>query len=821
MRWSAVTLVSGAALALAVLAFAQHPMGGKGHPEPTLPDRSAPLRKALLLLREGKTAEARVELVRLQKDEPASAEIPYQIARSYLLDFHILRDPAKQRVALSLAMEQLSSALKRNPEHIYALKAKSVIHARAELLYYDPNLAYELASRVVKLQPYANEFLLNISEWMTGEVRFTEQSDHRVPHDPQLGLDRSLDLIERVIDGSMPFSNEEAAALFLMAKTMSRRGNHRESIPYYRQALSRATTPEQRMEVLREQGSSHYRLGEFGDAARCFYQVLQVRMTAVDQWLLKVAMDQMGAAAPELPAEVIFPGQDAPAAKGLLLEFKDIAKDVGLNRFDGNGTVAWGDIDGDGDLDVILAGSGQFIGAYRNDRGKFTDVTNEVGLAKVPSGYSLNLVDYDNDGWLDLYVSLNGWSGPLPNMLFRNTGGKFVNVSKESGADDPGIGFVSLWGDLDNDGYLDLVIANGVLKDGSVPQIYRNNRDGTFTNVTREAGIDEPPTHGTIGAALGDYDRDGDLDIFFNGLNNSPNRLYRNDGKWKFTEVTAKAGVHQPPHNGFVCFFQDFTNDAYPDIVTVSLAPWDMVVQALSRHFSVPGKQSIHPDSTRLFRNNKNGTFTDITWESKLYVPTGSMGSGVADVDNNGHLDLYIGTGDPQLSRLEPNHLLVNNGDGTFTDVTAIAGFARPGNKGHGVAFVDIDDDGDLDIFAQLGGHYQGDFAENAFYRNLKGNQNRWLQIELRGVKSNRFAVGAQLTAKAGDLTVYREIKGSEGFGATNPYRVHFGFGKRTRVDSLEIRWPSGRTHEFSGIDTNQILGLKEDEEQFKPLRRP
>ena len=407
----------------------------------------------------------------------------------------------------------------------------------------------------------------------------------------------------------------------------------------------------------------------------------------------------------------------------------------------------------------------------------------------------------------------------MRNVLFHNEHGKFVDVSKQSGADDPGSGFVSLWGDLDNDGWLDLVIANGVLKDGSVPQIYRNNRNGTFTNVTKAAGLDEPASHGAIGLALADYDRDGRLDIFVNGLDAGPNRLYHNDGDWHFTEVARKAGVLQPPHNGFVSFFFDYNNDGWPDLLTTSLAPWESVVEALKKGYAPPNPRSIHPDSSRLFRNNGDGTFTDVTFEARLYYPTGTMGAGVADVDNDGFVDVYLGTGDPQMSRLEPNRFFHNNGNGTFSDLTLYVGFARPGNKGHGVAFVDIDNDGDLDIFAQLGGHYPGDHAYNAFYRNLKGNQNNWLEVELRGVKSNRFAVGAQLTVKAGGLLVYREVKGSEGFGATSPYRQHFGLGKQTKIDSLEIRWPSGVKQTFRDLDVNHIIAVREDEQEWRTVR--
>ena len=795
------------------LAFAQF---GPVPPGPALPAKDTPLRPAMLLLREGKTNEARAELNKLLKARPEDAEVWYQMARSHLMDFYQGTDPAKQRTALSLAMEELDSTLKRNPDHVYALRAKSIIHARAELLYYDPNLAYQLAARVVQLQPYANEYLLNLAEWMSGEVRFTHESGHRVPHDPQVGLDRSYDLLERVIDGSVPYSPEEAAALFLMAKTLSRRGNHRESIDFYNQALVRAQSASQRMEVLRELGAIQYRLGDYNDAARNFYQALQVHNNSIDQWMLKLCLDQLGAAAPKLPDAYLFPSAKIHANASLNLEFKDIAPDLGINRFDGNGTASWGDYDGDGKPDLFLAGSGTFMSVFRNEGSKFRDVTAETGLDHVPSGYSLNLIDYDNDGKLDLYISYNGWNGPMPNRLYHNTGGRFEDVSKRSGADDAGSGFVSVWGDLDNDGYLDFVVANGVLKDGSVPRIYRNNRDGTFSQVS---GVKESPAYGAIGVALGDYDKDGDLDILINGLNNAPNRLYRNDGSWKFTEVARAVGLDQPPHNGFVCFFTDFNNDGWPDILSVSLAPWDAVVEGLKGAFAPASKQAIHTDANRLFRNNGNGTFTDVTWESKLYFPTGSMGAGVADLDNDGFTDIYIGTGDPQLTRLEPNRVFHNNGDATFTDVTSIAGFARPGNKGHGVAFIDIDDDGDIDVYAQLGGHYQGDHAYNAFYKNLKGNRNHWLEVDLTGVKSNRFAVGAQLTVKAGGSTVYREVKGSEGFGATSQYRQHFGLGSKTKVDTLEIRWPSGIQQSFPEIEANRIVAIKEGEDKVTRVK--
>ena len=665
-----------------------------------------------------------------------------------------------------------------------------MIHARAELLYYDPNLSYELAARVAKLEPHANAFLLNLSEWMSGEVRFTNESGHRVPHDPLIGLDRSIDLLEQVIDNALPYSNEETAALFLMGNTLSRRGNFRDAIRYYEQDAT----------AQRDAGPAHgvatrngRELLPDGRLCRGCAQVLRGRCnggaTPSTSISSRWRSDQIEGPRPPLPDFALFPVDTHPvdAANAPLLAFEDIAPKLGIHELNGNGTAAWGDIDGDGDLDLMVAGSGVFLRVYRNDGDKFTDVTDAVGLAHVPCGYSLNLIDYDNDGWPDLFISLNGWSGPMPDRLYHNDHGHFIDVSKKSGADDPGSGFVSLWGDLDNDGWLDLVVANGVLKEGSVTQIYRNNHNGTFTNITKAAGLDEPPSYGAIGIALGDYDKDGRLDILINGRESAPNRLYHNDGNLHFTEVAAKAGVVQPPHNGFVCFFFDYNNDGWPDILTTSLAPWEAAVEGLKKGYAPASARAVHPDASRLFRNNGNGTFTDVTFEAKLYYPTGTMGAGVADLDNDGYLDVYIGTGDPQISRLEPNRLFRNNGDGTFADLTNFVGLARPGNKGHGVAFVDIDDDGALDMFAQLGGHYPGDHTYNAFYHNLKAAQNHWLEVELRGVKSNRMAVGAQITVKAGDLLVYREVKGSEGFGATSMFRQHFGLGRTLR----SIPWRS------------------------------
>jgi tetratricopeptide (TPR) repeat protein len=738
-----------------------------------------------------------------------------------MLDFNREQDGSLASRYLTAALKEVDQVLRLRPDDVLALRMKFSILERPSV-HFDPKSALALAERAIELQPHAYEFILEVAQWLadTG-VRIYAPSKDRVPYDAMVVMERAKQLLGRVLDEAAPYAREEQRALYWMGRTLANDGKYEESLAYFEARMTRDVTPEERSETLREDGASLYRLGRHADAAKAFASALQLRPTLADRWLLRVSLEAFGADVSRLPQNLLFPlrQEEVDAMNPPALSFTDIAPELGIDRLNGNGTCAWGDYDGDGDQDLAVAGTGTFITLYRNDGNKFVDVTEEAGLGHVPSGYSLNFVDYDNDGKPDLYVCLDGWSGPMPNRLFRNLGnGRFKDVSKEAGLDDPGSGFVSLWGDLDGDGYLDLVVANGVLKDGSVLQAYRNNGNGTFSNVTTQAGLVEPPEYGGIGIALGDYDRDGDLDLFVDGFEGAPNRLYRNDGHFKFTEVAAQAGVLQPPHAGYVCFFVDYNNDGYPDILTTSLAPWPAVLQGLTSGFTVQSADEVHPDSSRLFRNNRDGTFTDVTFESKLYYPVGTMGAGVADLDNDGFVDIYLGVGDPRLHRLEPNRFFRNNGDGTFSDLSFFAGLGHLG-KGHGVAFIDLDDDGDLDIYAQIGGHHPGDFWRNKLFRNNWGNRNNWLQVDLIGTRSNRYAVGAVLVLKAGGMTLYREVKGSEGFGSTSPYRVSVGLGKSARIDSVTVLWPSGLKQEFKDLTVNQRIEIKEGTDTWRVVK--
>ncbi|MEE8585367.1 MAG: FG-GAP-like repeat-containing protein, partial [Acidobacteriota bacterium] len=648
--------------------------------------------RGISLLGQERTAEAQDVFDQCLAINPDAAELHFQLARLHMTDFHRSADREKAQPFLEKAEGALDRALRLNANHEGAAALRFEIASRPTWFRYAPDLAYQMALRISRNAPAAFQRRLELARWMAGEVRFHSADPKRVPLDSSVGLKRALLELESLLRVVPPYSAEEQTAFFEIGRVLAKQGQLERALPFFGKRLQRISSPRAQAQTWREIGLSLFRLGRFEEAAKAFVNALSAWGAPADQWLLHLSQQKSAHPIEGLPEQFRFPVRPelSPAQGGERLQFVDIAGRLGVDRLDGNGPSSWGDFDGDGRADLLLAGSDAFIGLYRNQKDRFVEVTSAAGLEGIASGYSANVVDYDNDGHLDIYLSLNGWSGPAPNRLFRNLGGgAFEEVTDQSGTGDPGSGFVSLWGDLDNDGDLDLAVANGVLKDGSTPQLYENQGDGTFRNVTREAGISEPPDYGAIGIALGDYDRDGDLDLFVNGWVSSPNRLYRNDGNLRFSQVAEQAGVVQPPHRGFVCFFFDYNNDAYPDILTTSQAPWGAVLQGLAEPYSVSGLGRAHPDASRLFRNNRDGTFTDVTLQAGLHYPLGTMAAGVADLDNDGHLDLYFGTGDPSLSRLEPNRFFRNRGDGTFADQTFSAGLGNIG-KGHGITFCDF-----------------------------------------------------------------------------------------------------------------------------------
>ena len=564
-------------------------------------------------------------------------------------------------------------------------------------------------------------------------------------------------------------------------------------------------------------GTAYYQLGQYERAVDTFTYSIDALFPAplptspprvierwnkrlhVRQWNLRLAYQGSHG---EYPGDLAEKYQIhlAPVAEESPVRFTDMGPIFGVDKYDRGRGSAWGDYDHDGDLDLFTTGIHTTHALYRNEDGAgFTDIAQAAGLKDPRGGWGASCADYDNDGWLDLYVSRDAWEGGTPNSLYRNQGNStFIEVSEEAGVDDPDASFTHTWGDYDNDGWLDLYVAEGVTGDGTPNKLFHNQRDGTFKDRAAEAGVGH--TGKTLGVAFGDYDNDGDLDLYASDVG-GPSTLYRNNGDGTFADVTLQAGVDRPHAGSYVTFFFDYNGDGHLDLFVGAFAYYESAVESL-----ISGRGT-GPSFPHLYRNNGDGTFVNVSTKSCLSRAVGSMGAGFGDVDYDGLIDIYLSNGGPNYPRLEPNLLYLNKGNDQFADITASAGVGHIG-KGHGVSFADYDNDGDLDIYAGVGGHYPGDLWHNSLYRN-EGHDNHWLVVEVRS-SPNRYAVGTRLRIRAGDLVQDAEISTGNGFGCTNSFPMEFGLGHRTRVDALEIRWPSGRTETHRDLDVDQVLVFEE-----------
>ena len=292
-----------------------------------------------------------------------------------------------------------------------------------------------------------------------------------------------------------------------------------------------------------------------------------------------------------------------------------------------------------------------------------------------------------------------------------------------------------------------------------------------------------------------------------------PNALYRNNGDGTFADVTKQVGI-EAPHDGFVGFFFDYDNDGWLDLfVTGWTDDMEEVLQS-----ALSGTPSQERNRLALYHNNGDGTFTDVTTQAGLARTYGAMAAQYGDVDNDGYLDIYLGTGAPPMDTYEPNKLLWNTGMGTFLDVTESAGVGNLG-KGHGATFSDYDNDGDLDLFAPIGGALAGDRQPNSFYRN-NGTPHHWVKLRLIATTSNPDAIGArvQVTTELGNY--YRAVATGTGLGSMNDPMIMVGLGAATRVEQVTIDWPSGVRQEFSDLAADQVIEITEGNATLRQTAR-
>jgi hypothetical protein len=474
------------------------------------------------------------------------------------------------------------------------------------------------------------------------------------------------------------------------------------------------------------------------------------------------------------------------------------------------------DYDGDGLVDIYLLNWGPLDGVtgepagtprepnrlYRNrGDGTFEDVTARAGLAGSGYASAACVGDIDNDGHPDLYIANIG-----RNLLYRNRGdGTFADVTDRAGVGSTDAGISATFVDVDNDGLLDLYLCNYLTyipdrqseqNPGAYPGplayagqanvLYRNRGDGTFADVTRESGLYSPGQRGMAVTAF-DCDRDGDADLYVSN-DDTPNQLWLNDGTGRFREIGVEAGVAfnsigEAP-GSMNAAIGDVDGDGRADIFVTRLGYGSLYVRTPA------------------------GLYDDRMWASGLgrltqkYV---GWGGEMLDHDNDGDLDLVVANGSAFVLDGTDTLLLANDGRGNFTDASAAGGafFSTPVN-GRGNAALDYDNDGRMDFLVTA-------LADRAFLlRNRAETGHHWLKLELEGTKSNRSAYGALLTLTAGDLTLHSEMRSPTGFLMQSDARPHFGLGARTRVDRLEIRWPSGRVQVLTDILADQILKVKE-----------
>ncbi|MDE3106366.1 MAG: VCBS repeat-containing protein, partial [Acidobacteriota bacterium] len=482
------------------------------------------------------------------------------------------------------------------------------------------------------------------------------------------------------------------------------------------------------------------------------------------RWLLNVAYMQLGSYPEGVPKQWLLPAS-LFASDADIGAFADVAPGAGLDVMGHAGGAVMEDFDGDGRLDIMVSSSGPMDAMHlfhNNGDGSFTDVAERAGLKGETGGLNLVVTDYNNDGHPDVLVLRGGWWGKYgryPMSLLRNNGdGTFDDVTEQAGLLSFAATQTAAWADFDNDGYLDLFVGYESRPGDPLPsRLFHNNGDGTFTEV-KLAGADA--VDGFVkGVAWGDFNNDGRPDLFVSVMGGG-NRLLRNDGagegsgramrSWRFTDVTAQAGI-DTRQSSFATWFFDYDNDGWPDIFVAGYES-DSAQDVGAFEMGLPVKA----ERPRLYHNNHDGTFTDVTRATRMDRAILVMGANFGDLDNDGYLDVYLGTGDSMYQSLLPNRMFHNRAGKVFDDVTTSGGFGHL-QKGHGVAFGDLERTGNEDVFEEMGGALPGDTYMSALYRN-PGHANHWVTLRLQGVASNRAAFGARLTLTVVEAGVERRI---------------------------------------------------------------
>jgi tetratricopeptide (TPR) repeat protein len=572
-------------------------------------------------------------------------------------------------------------------------------------------------------------------------------------------------------------------------------------------------------------GNAYAKPGDSEKAVEYFLKYLEQKPDQLEvKWLLNLAYMTLGDYPAKVPPKYLI----QPSAFASMEEvgrFVDVAPQAGLNSISTAGGVIVDDFESNGLLDVVTStNKGRFDVVtssfdscgpmhffHNNGDGTFTDQAAKAGLSDQTGGLNIMQTDYNNDGCLDILILRGAWEVAQRKSLLRNNcDGTFTDVTAASGLGKPTSTQAAVWVDINNDGLLDLFVGN----EGEPAQLFLNKGDGTFEDIASSAHVDRIAFSKGVSAA--DYDNDGWPDLYVSNLNGS-NFLYHNNHDNTFTEIGDQAGV-PGPGKGFATWFFDYDNDGWPDLFVTS---YFVSVDETARTYL---GLSHNATTLKLYKNMKDGTFQDVTANiglDKVFMP---MGANFGDIDNDGFLDIYLGTGNPSYGSLVPNVLLRNKDGKSFVDVTASSGTGEL-HKGHAIAFADLDNDGDEDIITVIGGAVPGDSHALRLFEN-PGNGNDWISLKLVGVKTNRAAIGARIKVTVenqgqGSRSIYRTVGSGGSFGAS-PLQQHIGLGKSAKIVDLEIWWPTSNTRQhFSHVDKNQFLEIKEFGQDYAKLDRP
>lgn len=498
-----------------------------------------------------------------------------------------------------------------------------------------------------------------------------------------------------------------------------------------------------------------------------------------------------------------------------------------------SGGVLLLDYDRDGWLDIYftnaptvamaLEGKKAKSALYRNNGdGTFTDVTDKAGVGFPCFAMGGAVGDYNNDGWPDIYVTCLGG-----NVLYRNNGnGTFTDIARHAGVADGRWSTGAAFADYDSDGNLDLIVSNYVALDlqhlpepgskqsctyrgipvqcgphgmeGAGDSLFHNNGDGTFTDVSKKAGVSDPGHYYGLGVIWADFDQSGRPSAFI-ANDSTPNYLYRNEGNGKFEDVGLSAGVSY-----------DRTGTEQANMgVTVG----DYLHTGLPAIYSTTFSEEYKP----LYRNDGKWNFTDVAAAAGLdKISRDLLGWGTAfvDLDNDGWLDLITAYGHvyPQVDTLsatagyrEPKTIFLNQADGTFCDASDLAGTAlQTPEASRGLTIGDLFNDGQMDAVVE---NLEG---SPRILRNVGVAGRHWVSLELAGTRSNRLAIGAEVKIRAGGMIQTEEVRSGGSYLSQNDLRVHFGLGPSTTIDSVVIRWPSGHVDTLHGLRVNRYYSVLE-----------